>query len=162
MKVLIIAVLATLCLSYFSKPYPINTQNISLTSITNQMLTKRDPGTCSCDLTSNTCDSGCCCDWDCRDIAGSMQTSGQCVNTQQNYSLPLHPCVSNSNIRSYNIESGEYSYSGPMTRIFCVVHDFYPQANTFYTEKATVQDQEISDLKAIAQNFATQIFTTPS
>jgi len=59
------------------------------------MLTKRDPGTCNCDLTSNTCDIGCCCDWDCRAIAETWRNEGSCLLGEQiKNALPLEPCLS--------------------------------------------------------------------
>lgn len=64
--------------------------------------------------------------------------------------------------RQYNIEKGEYSYSGPITQLFCVVHDFYPEANTFYLEDDQVADQEATDILFMAQDFGTKMFTTQS
>ena len=67
-RVIFLQTLAILGSAYYSKPYFITESNISDTALTNVMRTKRDPGLCDCDLTSNHCDSYCCCDWDCRDV----------------------------------------------------------------------------------------------
>lgn len=75
-----------------------------------------------------------------------------------NESLPLHKCVDTNDTRQYNMEKGSYSYSGPMTWMFCIVHDFYPKANTFYVDKPTVDASEASNILVWDQDFASNLY----
>lgn len=142
-KMLSLMLLLGVALSALQSEYTIVPGNISNTLKTNVIKTKRDPGLCNCDLTSNSCNPYCCCDWDCRDQADEWRDKGWCRDELPQLALPLEPCVDVSDIREYNRDDGEFSYAGPITRLFCVAIDSYPPANTFYVALEEVPDQEV-------------------
>ncbi len=113
---------------------------------------------CSCDLTSNSCDAYCCCDWDCTDKTVGWLEKGWCKDVQDPVSQPLEPCLDVSDIRKYNIEQGEFSYAGPITQLLCVLVNQLPPANTFYIDITEVNDVE--NILATNENFGTNLFTS--
>lgn len=145
----------------YQQQYQIDTANVSDTLVTNQILAKRDPGLCDCDLTSNSCDAYCCCDWDCRDYADNWRSQSWCLDEKSPIAAPLLPCLSVSEIRQYNREQGEFSYAGPISQLFCVAYDHYPPANDFYVDidSDSVDQQEINDILATSKDFSNQLFT---
>lgn len=55
---------------------------------------------------------------------------------------------------------GEYSYAGPLTRLFCIYFNNYPPTNTFYDSKSSVSNDEANDIESSATTFGTNLFTS--
>ena len=141
--------------AFYSNTFTIDAANISDTEETNVIRAKKDPGLCDCDLTALSCDAFCCCDWDCRDHDDEMSDAGLCLDEDQSAALPLQPCVDVEDIRQYNIDYGDYSYAGPITRLTCVIIDTYPPTNEFYldVEAGEITEEVVNDLQEETTDF---------
>ena len=145
----------------FQKQYTALSSNISTTLTSNNLPTHEDPGKWVWDLTSNSWDAYCCWDWDCTSsIKSSWSSSGLWYNEATQLALPLHNCLSNVDIKSYNTNSGGYSYAGPLTRLLWIYFNSYPNSNTFYDTKTTVSTDEINTIDTNSVTFGTKMFTS--
>ncbi|CAI2362570.1 unnamed protein product [Moneuplotes crassus] len=151
--------LSGLASANFYNDYTIDGNNISATLSTNVLPQKEDPGTCECDLTSNSCDAYCCCDYDCSSLRSQWKKNNLCRDEAEEVALPLNDCVSDSNIKNYNRERGEYSYAGPLTRLFCIFFNNHPPSNKFFKTKTSVTNDEVNDLDSSDVTFGTKLFT---
>lgn len=93
-------------------------------------------------------------------MKSSWSSANLCYNEQLQLALPLHDCLSNTDIRDYNLQYGGYSYAGPITRLLCIYYNSYPNSNTFYNTKTTVSTDEISTIETNAATFGTSMFTS--
>lgn len=78
--------------------------------------------------------------------------------------MPLLPCVDVEDIRQYNIDFGDYSYAGPVTRLTCVIIDTYPPTNDFYVDvdPDSLTEEVMSTLQEENTDFRDILFTEPS
>lgn len=145
----------------FQKPFASLAANISTTSTSNNLPPHEDPGLCDWDLTSNSWDAYWWWDYDWSStVKSSWSSANLWYDVKQQLALPLHDCLSNTDIRDYNLNYGGYSYAGPITRLLCIYFNSYPKSNTFYDTKTTVSTDEISSIETNAQTFGTNMFTT--
>lgn len=64
--------------------------------------------------------------------------------------------MNNGDIKDFNVNEGEYSYAGPLTRLFCI----YYHNTDFQQVQKSVSNVDSTGLKASAVTFATKLFTS--
>ena len=137
---------------------PLSLADTSTTAIPTDISKYEDPGTCEWDLTSKSCDAYCCWDSDWASRKSTWESDDLCRNKAEDVALPFNDWVSSSKIKSYNREKGEYSYAGPLTRLFCIVFNNHPPSDTFYDEKTAVSNDEAEVLERNDVTFGTKLF----
>ena len=146
----------------FAKLYTYVSNNVSTTETTNILPTKEDPGKCECDLTSNSCDAYWCWDYDWGSVRSTWDSQGFCRDEAEDVALPFNDWLDSGDVKRYNVDLGEYSYAGPVTRLLWIFYNNYPPTNVFYDTKTSVSNDEVTDLTNSEVTFGTKLFTTES
>jgi hypothetical protein len=117
-----------------------NYENINLNQISGDNSTvvyQANPlyETCTCDLTSLSCDLNCCCDKECTAAIREAWTDAEsCSNIDYNtlYGAPLSSCVKDEQIYQYNRNHGLNAYFDPFTKLFCIYISNSPKMDYYY------------------------------
>eukprot|EP00347_Sterkiella_histriomuscorum_P004630 403359727 len=145
----------------FEQVYPdwISATNVSVSYQPNP---KYQP--CSCDLSANSCDANCCCDYDCSfAIRAQWVQESTCLNVNYNRAngLPLSDCVKKQReVYEFNQKHGLQTYMDTFTKLFCVYLNNAPIMDYYYNQKNEISNEEVDKLTndIEKQGFVSTIF----
>lgn len=122
----------SLSLAVFTGNYPTGAADDGQTV---EVKNNRDLGSCSCDLTLNSCDPSCCCDTDCPQAVLDLWLSDSdafCDTLVDDSIKPLTKCVDRNILFRWNKRMGLQMSENKFEDEFCVESDKASQTTTFF------------------------------
>lgn len=118
-----------------------------------------DPGTCICDLTLNSCDTGCCCDPDCNSFTLSYWKEG-CAPERRGSDSDVY-CGDSSDIYKINSRRG-MAQSGTSSSQTCITVDNTAVLKNFHTLVASVSASQVSSRVGESYTYRNSLLYNPS